>query len=678
MKYVDHVDPFQGNGSIDLPEPYPPASAWHFIKGLTGNTSPGAVLPFGKYSCVAYDGAYPTGYGVNTINSGEKIRPLYDRKKMIGISHFQQSGTGAIRVYYNYALTVPHYGAAPDFSPRDILAEEAHPGYYSVSVGGISAETTVSAAAALHRYHFSADDAYISFDLANDGLYSDVLRGPASGTVTVCGADTLEVEMTLSGVVLYFAIHVTGGEFRGLFRGGERTCARNLTLPPDSRERFGGTFAVPRECEVRLAVSAVSAEHARRLLAVATRSFDAVREAASAAWEEALSRVEVTTDDAREERIFYSNLYHSLVKPCKWSGEGFFFREDKNRSGPFVLDLATMWDIYKTQLPLVYTLFPEIGEKVLATFFAFGSEYGYFPHCLLLSSNLSLEAKQARLLAEYTICDAYWRGVPADYPALIRLSVRDAERFGDFREGKCEYASHVLDMSEAFASLALVADDLGMCEEAAYFREGSRHVLEAFDTDGIMRAESPYYEGNRYNYSFRPLHDTAARIAVAGTDRMRTEALRFFGFTHEDDFTSRFEGFNNETDMEAPYFLHYLGLRDRMCEVLASGTDCMFGTGSGGIPGNADSGGLTACYLWNAIGIFPLTGQPRVLVGLPRYRKTVLRLPSSDLPVTRVGEGIYTDSATFNGVPLTDWTIPVRTLMQGGEVKIVIREHAIP
>jgi len=50
MKYTQYADPFHGNGTIDLPKPENIATAWHFIKGLCGNTHPGAVLPFGKYS----------------------------------------------------------------------------------------------------------------------------------------------------------------------------------------------------------------------------------------------------------------------------------------------------------------------------------------------------------------------------------------------------------------------------------------------------------------------------------------------------------------------------------------------------------------------------------------------------------------------------------------------------
>jgi len=49
MKITDFVNVFHGNGEIDLPKPYGIVNNWKPIKALSGNTSPAACLPFGKY-----------------------------------------------------------------------------------------------------------------------------------------------------------------------------------------------------------------------------------------------------------------------------------------------------------------------------------------------------------------------------------------------------------------------------------------------------------------------------------------------------------------------------------------------------------------------------------------------------------------------------------------------------
>ena len=675
--YTSCVNPHQGNGEISLPKPYAPADSWYFIKGLTGNTHPGAVLPFGKYSVLGYSGGYPCGCGINAVNSGFRVDKISEKPMFYGLSHLHQSGTGAIGVYYNYALTHPFFGDFPEFAPEPLLSEDVHPGVYRAETASVSCAASVSKSIVIHHWHFKKDGPHgLAVDFANDGLYSTAsrLRGASSGTVTVCSDRVLAAEMLLSGVTLYFRAEITGGHVGYLFSGTQQTEENTLTLDtPETDRRAGGVFwADDEDCTVRLSISARSAEHAEQLLLSDTRTFDEIAADAEGMWETMLSRIEIETDDAREREIFYSNLYHTLVKPCDWSGEAFLF---ENREQTFVSDVATMWDIYKTQLPLLFSVYPEISEKLLSTFTQYGREFGFFPHCLILSSNRTIETKQARMLAEYAVCDAFWRGVKADYPALLALSEQDGARYTEFftPEG-CPSASHTLDMAEAYTSLSKVAAALGDRERAERFASYGKKAAAAFDADGLMRADSDYYEGNRYNYSFRPLHDSAARIASAGKEALTAEALRFFGFTQPDDKSSRFEGYNNETDMEAPAFLHELGFRDRMCEVIRAGIDCMFTTGIGGIPGNADSGGLTACYLWNALGLFPVSGQDRYILGTPRYRKAVLHQPGGDLIILRTGgESIYPASVSFNGQNLPDFEIAASKLRAGGELVFVMR-----
>ena len=130
MLYRELVDPFHGNGTIDLPKAEGIAATWHFIKGLAGNTHPGAVIPFGKYSVCPYTGGYPTGYGVNEVNFGNPIQPIMEQMRIKGFSHFHHSGTGAVGLYYNYAVVTPYRNAKEtSYTP---LNEQASPGYYAV------------------------------------------------------------------------------------------------------------------------------------------------------------------------------------------------------------------------------------------------------------------------------------------------------------------------------------------------------------------------------------------------------------------------------------------------------------------------------------------------------------------------------------------------------------------
>ncbi|MBQ4050765.1 MAG: glycoside hydrolase family 92 protein [Oscillospiraceae bacterium] len=99
--------------------------------------------------------------------------------------------------------------------------------------------------------------------------------------------------------------------------------------------------------------------------------------------------------------------------------------------------------------------------------------------------------------------------------------------------------------------------------------------------------------------------------------------------------------------------------------------------GEGGIPGNNDSGGLSSLYIWNALGIFPVSGQDLMLIGTPCFEKAVLHLPDGkDFVILRKGEGIYVKKARLDGEPLKELRFTVRRMMQDGTLEISMTERS--
>lgn len=109
MKYSSYVDPFYGNFESDLPKPEGIAARWFFLKAQTGNTHPGAVIPFGMVSAAPYTGGYPTGCSPYWFNYYARPERIMDPEhlKIYGFSHFHQSGIGAVGQYYNYCIVTP-------------------------------------------------------------------------------------------------------------------------------------------------------------------------------------------------------------------------------------------------------------------------------------------------------------------------------------------------------------------------------------------------------------------------------------------------------------------------------------------------------------------------------------------------------------------------------------------
>jgi putative alpha-1,2-mannosidase len=209
---------------------------------------------------------------------------------------------------------------------------------------------------------------------------------------------------------------------------------------------------------------------------------------------------------------------------------------------------------------------------------------------------------------------------------------------------------------------------------------------KAYDPRTGRLIEAEYYEGGLWNYSFRLLHDMAGRIALYPTEADFVADLdRFFGYgqppvtqpiipgdretMRRGHALNRFEGYNNEPDIETPCGYLYAGRHDRAAEVVRAGMRYMYTTGHGGLPGNNDSGGLTSCYVWNAVGLFPVTGQPVYLIGSPIFDTVSLQLTDRTFTVearNNPRENIYVQSATLNGRALDRAYLSVDEVQSGG------------
>ncbi|MCL2300701.1 MAG: glycoside hydrolase family 92 protein [Firmicutes bacterium] len=669
MDYCAYADVFHGCGEMDLPSPKGIAATWFFIKAQCGNTSPAATLPFGKMNAGPFSGGYPTGYGEHLINCAGQPKRFAAGKKLLGFSHLCHSGTGAVGYYYNYAVVSPHAGTTPQRGRRFAFTEErGEPGYYAANLEGVSCEMTVDPLRALHRYRFPAGGGVLSVDFTNVGLTENHGKSaPEQPALQIVDERTAGLSGIFHGVKLYLAARCFS------------PCA---VSPWQDGKRLGADFALPgREALLAVAISARSMERAVSFLGEAF-DFDQSRAAAYQAWNDALSRVEIDAP-SQQKRIFYSNLYHSLVKPCDWGGDGYLYE-----GGPFLTDFITLWDMYKTQLPLVFALYREPGRKIAESLLRTGETLGFLPNSLGLCSNYAHESKQARMLGAYALLSACHMGLVDDPRRMLRVIEQDVFSPGkrDFtEEHRCASHTWALDMADACAYAAWLAESLGEAEIAQRLAPLGKLWSTAYDpASGLLSRDSSYYEGTLHNYSFRPCAYMDERIALCGGPDGFVRALdKFFGYgarpikqpvtpagVVRSIRLGRFEGFNNEPDMETPYSYIFAGRHDRTCEVAAAGRKYMFTTGRGGLPGNNDSGGLSSCYIWNTLGLFPVAGRDLFFIGTPGVASAQLMLSSGkalDITVKNPGEGkIYVRSACFNGKELPDYMLPAGELMRGG------------
>jgi hypothetical protein len=125
-----------------------------------------------------------------------------------------------------------------------------------------------------------------------------------------------------------------------------------------------------------------------------------------------------------------------------------------------------MWDQYKTQLPLIYSLYPDISDQLMRTILAYCRAAGRMPHILLLDRRpFDSEDKQAQMLAEHTLLDAYIRGVPLDLQETarqIRCEVMNPNRFADYKaSGVCDDIAHTIDVADGCKASERLAEAAG-------------------------------------------------------------------------------------------------------------------------------------------------------------------------------------------------------------------------
>ncbi|MBQ8208648.1 MAG: glycoside hydrolase family 92 protein [Clostridia bacterium] len=699
--YCKYVNVFQGSGVIDLPKPEGIAATWYFRKAQCGNTTPAACLPFGKLSCGAYSGGYPTGYGTHNPNSCGSVTHFIEKKSVRGIAHMSQSGTGAIGFYYNYALTTPFYGELKDSSVlHEIEKESAAPGYYYVDIGGISAEATVTENTALHRYLFPKNGGRIAIDLSNDGL-SEALGEGLSGVVENAEIKLIsENEVLMSGffrkIKLYFCIRVSGAKGSKLWDDYSETDSKSRSIEGARGKKYGAVFEIEGDrAEVRLALSTHSFEAAQAYLDAENVDFDTAKELAYKKWNDALSKIEIECGE-REKEIFYSNLYHSLVKPSIWTGET-VCGVPENKNEPLCIDYSTLWDIYKTQLPLIFTLFDEESRHIAGGLKAVAKKFGHIPVCFALMDDKNVETQQARMLGDLVLYDAYRRGIAGIDADDILTNTKNElalKMFSDYeREGRCPRATHTLDMADACAMAAELAREKGntdFAERLEKLTENYKNVCD-FET-GLLTDASPYYEGDKWNYSFRLSRYFDERTELSGGKNKIIKLLdSFFGYGEEpviqpiepncgnfieETAPHRFEGYNNEPDMETPFAYIFCGEHKKTCEIIDAGIKYMFTTGDGGLPGNNDSGGLSSCYIWNMLGIYPVSGQDVMFLGSPHVENAVLHLAGGrklEINVKNLApDHIYVREAYLNGRRIEDYRFTVTEMMKGGTLEFIM------
>ncbi|HEX9108161.1 MAG TPA: GH92 family glycosyl hydrolase, partial [Longimicrobiales bacterium] len=697
-----------GSGVAGQAAPAPAQLADPFL-GVDGggNTVPGAAVPFGFIE-LSPETEYPNTSGYSS------------RGRILGFAHTHVSGTGGDSKYGNF-LVVPTCGALAlgnlAFAKAD---ERAAPGYYAVTLrgeqGAVRAELTASRRVGVSRFTFPpAAAANVILDVSAHTLQAQRAthaRATVEDGRHVSGSAAFRGGWNPAPYTLYFY-----AEFdRPAARLGTWTSApgswrvdsaRHVEgdQTADYRRRVGvyATFAGGAPVEMKLAVSFVSVEQARRTLREeAPGDFDAARGAAARAWDDIFARIRVEGGTDTQRRLFYSSLLRAHYMPHDLSGENVWWTS----SEPHYEDFYTLWDTFRTLHPLLTLIEPDRQRDMVRSLVDTYRHTGWLPDARIAGTN---GLTQGGSNGDVVVADAIVKGLQGiDYATAYQALQKDADvqspdplnqgrelgdylRLGYMSLSSNRSASRTLEYAADDFAVAQVARALGHAEDARRYQARSASWSELWDArlrcirpryaDGAWLEnyscehvypdfttewwDTPFYEGSGIQYSTYVPHDVRGLMERVGGDSAFVAWL-------DEIFDRGLYDPTNEPDLLAPWLYIHAGRPDRTAERVRTLLATAYHPGRDGLPGNDDAGTMTSWYVWSALGLFPNAGQPLYYIGSPVFLRTTIQLGSGrSFIIEALGTSDadrYVVAAELNGKPLERAWLTHAELAAGGRL----------
>lgn len=702
--YADLVDVFWGVDKTSPSRPDQEAEnlprldkTWYNVREINGATHPGATLPFGMVSCNVsslseYIKGYPSGYNGNDF---------------LGLSHFHQTGTGTIRWYYNYILFTPQSGdLILNKTVQKIESEEGVPGWYSCRLNtGIEVETTVAQKSAMHSFTFpKGQQKHLVIDVCHYLKALDTARVvpnqfPEAINIECLSANSASGYVMMGGFPIWFYLELDTSADKYDVYVKNKIHAEKTFKTEDHINNTGFRFSFNESSSDRIlskiGFSFKSLEQAKENLGKDLPEWDLnqYKADAKAQWNEQFTKIKVEDSDAKTISLFYSAIYKALQKPGFCEAENPYWESDN-----YWVDFSTFWDVYSTHIPFVFTFYPEQGGKIVQFYKEAVKQFKCYPPAYVMKGGLPwVYSKQASALGSLIFADAINRDLKVENKEEmleLMLAELNTERGKLFQKNipLAPSRTHNIDYSYASYCTAVVASELNKHALADSMLKLSANWFHMYDEKGILiddrhvteTADYPkqyfnFYEGNKWNYSFKVWHDMQGLIDLHGGDEAFVNHMDWYFNFIENTSTYQFQGLNNEVDYTTPYTYLYAGRPDRTQQIIRVALEYRFNEGRGGLPGNDDSGAMSTWYAWNCMGLFPMTGQDIFLIGSPKFDKVSFSIRGNEFEVVTKNNSrnnVFIQSVTLNGKKYDKTYLSFEEVANGGT--LVVKMGAQP
>ncbi|MGC5167141.1 GH92 family glycosyl hydrolase [Luteimicrobium sp. DT211] len=594
--YTQYVNPFIGT------------------QGDHGQDGPGAFAPYGLATVTP------------TTTNGNHVGYEYTSDTLLGFTNVALDGVGGgggagdvlvVPTYQSYTSRPSTSSYQKSVRTNDGTKDEtATAGYYQVGLdeGGkdIDAQVTAATRTGVQDYTFdSAGHASLVVDLQHTGngrKATDLKVGrSADGNTTLSGSFT--GYFYNSAYKLYYYAETTVPTSSVQTWGSAGLSDTKTTQDgTDIGAVLGFEATAGEHVGLRVTLSPVSAQQAQRDAAVEVggKTFDQVRSATKAEWNDRLGKVEVDASTANDptgdlRKQFYTHLYRLADSPMNATStdgtyrgaDGVVYRAD----GYTHYDSWSLWDDFH-KYAAVASVFPDVYRDVVQSLVDLYAEVGSSGKGSvggLLQSVPTVRWERAPVV----VADAISKGVDLQglaqaYPALVAQVGGPASLTNlDSRAGG------LLGYSYDAAGLAVIADAIGKTSDAERYRDEAARWAEDYDADalttdarakaatgsaagvdqvGLLMPRSsnsdtaPFtytdpeqwqaaglYQGTLWQYAWYDAQDLGGMVDLMGGKEQAAKAVNYFFGTYTDDCSRNLHLYANEISVHAPFLFNYVG-----------------------------------------------------------------------------------------------------------------------
>ena len=728
MKIRERMSTVQCGNAESAPLSIDPTEYADLLFGVGSATSAGPTLPAGSI--------HPSPETLEKDCGG-----YYRNQPIIGFGQAYISGAGGLKCYGNYLLAPMIDCVELDHAKRASFAvsgEEIAKCYeYSVKLqNGISVKMTPAHHSAIYSIDYPAGhEATLLLDIAHKLDLDACMR---SGSVTVDSRSK-----TISGGGIYFGnwnqadweMYFTMEFDRdfdeiGVYCGDEKIpCVKgeplNVSALPEKRfasyVSFGessDTFSV----KVKISISFVSAARATQFLKEEIPEFDynSTKEVARAAWRDTLGTIELSTDDKKLLRRFYTAMYHMIVQP-----------RDRTSDHGYWDDFHTVWDTWKTVFPMYSMLYPDKMAHIIESFIDRARSNREKNNGIVIADEFSTAheflAGQGGNDVDNAIVDAYMRGVKLDryswedaYEVLLwsaeKMRSKEYVESGFATNNRTtvsgvpytvRFKSAAATMGFAFndKAIANMAREIGTAQEYDKYEKRSANWLNVWNKDAVSEGfvgfpQSPredgsfdvefdphkgynshFYEATAWDAQYINYNDVPRMVEAMGGRELFIKRLLWacehsVNYFNDDEGAEGYLNFTNEPSFHIPWL--FCTEQIRRPDLASRVIDDIIKRFSleNDYPGDEDNGGMSSYYVFLMCGFFPYSTTDKCYLHGTRLERITFRLGSGNVFTVsgeNVGDGnIYIQSATWRGETLSRCELDFKEILEGGELKFVM------